>query len=421
MYAPLCALVLAALVAGNAAGQTFSLFDVIRDVPTAATGAGDVTGDFNGDGIPDLAFRSDTPNLVNVFFGNGDGTFRPGAVLKTPNGYRVPALAAADFNGDGRLDILVPSTYGNAYALYVFPGNGDGTLQAPIVSLGPKKAQTIVVADFNRDGKPDAAIASGPGLVVQLGNGDGSFAAPALLSSHRSANDDSLLTADFNGDGKADLAYVSQTSSNADSILVYLGNGDGTFLAPRITALSTLVYSFTAADFNSDGKPDLVAAPSPAGGSLEFLRGAGDGSFTASSIPLPSTITGARVVFAADLNGDGLPDIALSYGAFQTPYGFGAFGYAIAALVNIGNAQFLPEPGPAVRGTVDRIVAADFNRDGKLDVETASGFASLLLGNGDGSFRAPVSLQDVTGGPSAIAFADFNADGHPDIVTAEAK
>ncbi len=419
MCVPLCALVLSTLMAGGVPAQPVSFFDVIRDVPAAASGTAEVTGDFNGDGIPDLAFN-DYSGHIGVFFGNGNGTFRPGPVLNSANTLGAPVLAAADVNGDGNTDLLAASTNASGAWLYVYLGNGDGTFQAAVVSPGPADAEGIAIADFNRDGKPDAALFTflGPGVVVQPGNGDGSFGAPIPVPGASGMEGRGLITADFTGDGIPDIAVLAQESSGG-AVIIFPGKGDGTFLPPISTDLPAVGVAFAAADFDSDGHLDLAVTPQPFAGSLSLLTNNGGGTFAVAPIPTPAAITYPYAIIAADLNRDGRPDIALSYGGGRLPSTGGALGSSIASLLNQGGGVFAVHAGPAVRGNPSQILTADFNGDGKPDLETTSGAESILLGTGDGGFRAPPALNGVTAGPVAIALADFNSDGHPDIVTAD--
>jgi hypothetical protein len=201
-------------------------------------------GDFNGDGKADLAVGSDCVTteclsvsgaIVSILLGNGDGTFRTGAIYSFA-GSGTGFITVGDFNADGKADLVVGSM--------VLLGNGDGTFQQPL-TFAPSGA--IAVGDFNGDGKPDLAVANS-GVSVLLGNGDGTFQAAVNYTARPSSN--SIVAGDFNGDGKADLV-------TGGSFL--LGNGDGTFQT-AVTYAGGFVAAFLAVGaFRGDGRADLAA------------------------------------------------------------------------------------------------------------------------------------------------------------------
>jgi len=229
-----------------------------------------IAGDFNGDGIPDLAvgagfFEADG-DTVQILLGNGDGTFRQGA--QYPTGPGVGDLVAADFNGDGKLDLAVATVgaaiIGTVGALEgvgaaggnvtILLGNGDGTFSAgavlPVIAnFGPDvvSQKLLAAADFNKDGKIDLAVAAADYTAVLLGNGDGTFGTPMTYNVQ-----DMVLAADVNGDGILDLVTGSG---------IMPGNGDGSFqpAIPVNVGGNPISGSFTiAGDFNHDGKVDFL-------------------------------------------------------------------------------------------------------------------------------------------------------------------
>ena len=182
-------------------------------------------GDFNGDGIPDLAtanggvesFMAPPDSTVGILLGNGDGTFQPAQTFAV--GPAPLALAVADFNGDGHLDIAAADSTGISILL----GNGDGTFQ-PAQTYAAQEG-SLVVADFNGDGHVDIATSGGS---ILLGNGDGTFQAAQTFASSPGY---SLAVGDFNGDGVPDIAFtfVAPTAGYQGTLAILLGNGDGTF------------------------------------------------------------------------------------------------------------------------------------------------------------------------------------------------
>ena len=282
------------------------------------------SGDFNRDGKRFFDLVTANPeyfgSTVSVLLGNGDGTFEPPQHFAT--GLDSDSVAVGDFNGDGKLDLALANEFSNtntpgggAGTVSVLLGNGDGTFQtAQNIAYGFEPG-SVVVADFNSDGKPDLAVAIfstnttvGTGSVsVLLGNGDGTFQTAQNFAD--SGTPGSIAIGDFNHDGKLDLAaanaYDGKTGGAGD-VSVLLGNGDGTFQTAQNIAVGFEPGSVVVADFNSDGKPDLAVL----GGGFSVLLGNGDGTFqTAQNIALGIPL---GLVAVADFNSDGKPDLAMT-------------------------------------------------------------------------------------------------------------
>jgi hypothetical protein len=230
-------------------------------------------GDFNGDGILDLAVAnagtppSFTDNGVAVLLGKGDGTFQ---AVQNYAALGI-ALAVADLNGDGKLDLV---TSGGSVLL----GNGDGSFRAaPSIASGNGPAfggpNSIAVGDFNGDGKVDVVIGVfaydindqppqfqniESDVRVFLGNGDGSFQAAANFAAGLGVN--AVAVGDFNADGVSDIAVADGANplSLSTAVSVLLGKGDGSFQAPQAYGVDTSPVSAVVADFNGDGFPDLA-------------------------------------------------------------------------------------------------------------------------------------------------------------------
>src|SRR6266699_195254 len=273
-----------------------------------------VVGDFNGDGKPDLAVANFGDWNVYVLLGNGDGTFQVArSVYFNGGGARFWYIAEGDFNGDGKLDLAVTDYSNNNVSVLL--GNGDGTFQAPrTFPVGIHPAQ-VAVGDFNGDGKPDlvASNVDSNTISVLLGNGDGTFQAAQSLPV--GLNPWYFAVGDFNSDGMLDLAVADYGCSQechpspSNTVLVLLGNGDGTFRpAPNLT-VGNGPAGVAVADLNGDGKPDLVVANFD-DNTLSVLLGNGDGTFQAAQ----NYLVDSAPVFVAvgDLNGDGKPDLAVA-------------------------------------------------------------------------------------------------------------
>jgi hypothetical protein len=389
--------------------------------PSANTTWALVTGDFNGDGLPDLVFvsgRQSTPTQVGLMFGKPDGTFQ------SPPSYavgQIPGLPVlADLNGDGVLDMVVANA-GVTGNLSVLIGNGDGTFQPAVTYPTAFGAVSVVVGDFNGDGKPDIAVGNGvaSNILVFPGNGDGTFGRP-VGSFNVIGGAIYLAAGDFNKDGKLDLAVMG-----AVGVQIALGNGDGTFHGSLGLGAFGTLGPVAVADLNGDGNLDVVfTASNTTGtavtlqpGNVSVMLGHGDGTFGAAvSYSIGKIATSVAI---GDLNGDGKPDLAVA------DYAPGAAD--VAVLLGNGDGTFQTAVKyPAVTGS-GSVVMADFDGDGYLDLAVASdsigsasnggtaGVITVLLGQGDGTFRDAI-VYGAGVDPRWLAVGDVNGDGQPDLV-----
>ena len=212
---------------------------------------GVAVADLNGDGIPDVVVVNGFSKTVGILLGKGDGTLLPQTTYPVTTSNLAAYVAIGDFNEDGIPDVAVSAT---TNGVEVYLGNGDGTLQPPTTLSSNAFALGIIAADFNNDGHLDIAVADENGNVaVFIGNGQGTFQ-PAI-SSPAGNRPAFLAVGDFNGDGIIDAAI---TDYGGNSINVLSGVGDGTFAAPVTYAAAQTPVGMAAADLNGDGAPDLV-------------------------------------------------------------------------------------------------------------------------------------------------------------------
>lgn len=299
------------------APPSFNLAPAYSGVAGSLT-ASVAVGDFNQDGIPDLALGSSATlapdNTISLLLGTGGGVYAPPVPLPFPAGSASLFLACADLNGDGLLD-LVSTDYLNNL-IQVLMATGPGTFAAPVsyaVDVSPKG---IAIADFNGDGFLDLAVAAGTysaGRVsVLLGTGTGTFLAAVSYAVGRTPV--SVVAADFNGDGIKDLAAANSGSFN---VSILLGTGTGTFgAAVNYAAGGTNdnPIRMVAADFNGDGSIDLAVTTnkiSPPSGKLQVLLGAGNGTFLPRVAYDVGNGSKPRGLAVGDFNGDGVPDLAV--------------------------------------------------------------------------------------------------------------
>jgi hypothetical protein len=366
-------------------------FRSAADYIAGAGPTGAATGDFNGDGITDVAAASSVG--ISVLLGNADGTLRPEVQYGPGN---AVAVAGADLNGDGKLDLVAARPDVNTVGVYL--GLGDGTFQSVID--GPPSAtpvlagqSSVATADFDGDGKIDVALTVSSGKVsIFRGMGTGMLEAPASYS----AGGAFVTAGDVNGDSKIDLVTASL---GAGSVNVLLGKGDGAFAAPVSYPSGSDAGAVVIGDWDGDRKMDLAVT----GGGVGVLMGNGDGSFQA---PILYDPTGSSAAIAAgDWNGDGKIDLAVTGGELKIMLGDGRGAFQRAASYGIRDGSAL-------------LAMGDWNRDGRPDLAVVARTTSSvgLFLNGGGGFQAAASYG-VSSVPSGIAPGDWNGDGKIDLAT----
>lgn len=314
----------ASIMLGNGNGTFRPRVDFPAGGPVQDLAAGDFNSDGRIDLVVTI---NDPVVSLALLTGNGDGTFNaPVTFTINTSRADSPAIVATDLNNDGRLDVVMSHVIGcftspciAAQNITVLLGLGDGTFQFPIeIDVGTGMSR-IAVGDFNRDTIKDLAIAGDNSRVYTLlGVGNGTFLKQPTIT----LTVDTLFVdgtdvdvADLNGDAVQDLVVAIPTNGSRTAILI--GNGDGTFQTPRIITEPRLrVPQFQViADFNRDGFLDIaIALANGTEGLMEILNGNGDGTFRAAvlyAVPPPLSSIGGGTLVTGDFNRDGRADIAL--------------------------------------------------------------------------------------------------------------
>lgn len=365
------------------------------------------TADFNHDGRADIVYQdARTGGHLHVMFGNGDGTFHEAQQIALPAGVGN-VITVADLNGDGFPDLIVNyDGFDSSFASYpqfaALLNRGDGTFGAPIFSTFPADSESdginrIAVADFDGSGHLGFIFQASAGIILMHGDGSGHFRPEVLFPATVADAFDNVYVGDFNEDGKPDFAVDGFSGMR---YALNLGQGHFGALQALPLVLTNPRLGDAVADVNHDGHDDILYG---ANGSLFVAYGRGDGTFAA---PVSRGSASDLIVAVQDSNGDGLPDIVTENlagpismlqqtdGTFSAPY----------------------EKGPATGDVYFRSpVYADFDGDGIADIVSgATGALIFSKGRSDGSFAGAEAI--VAGGGLDVQTADLNRDGHLDLV-----
>jgi len=372
--------------------------------------------DFYGNGNLDLVTGNfgyqDSPVSINLWQGRGDGTFSNVKFLNA--GYYPAWFAAADMNGDGKLDLLVANSVSNSVTVFLNQGSGNFTSApenyATPQLLGGQGQGPISVGDFNGDHKPDVVVAGNIGVDVLLNLGAGVLYAPGSVEVGFLTS--LMYAADFNSDGHPDLAVEDSFFNGSGNVHLLTGDGTGNLTYSEFiiedggfASLGPLAIG----SFNGNGQPGAaVAAP---GEGLDLAYNDGHGAFSSSYYQLAGDDFEPPSLCAGDFNRDGYSDMAVLDGDGVDVY-LNTHGGSFS-----GPVTFPVGSGPGY------IMTRDLNHDGKFDLITVNGGSndiSILLGKGDGTF-APAVDYHAGSSPHVVTTGDFNRDGKIDLAVADAN
>jgi hypothetical protein len=379
------------------------------------------SGDWNGDGRPDLAAAGSRADKIAVLTNGGGFSFTENAV---PGGFSSFNLRAIDIDGDGKTDLLSPSYGSDTGEVTLLRNAGNGTFAPPIGIESGRNPHDVDAADYNGDGRLDLAVAN---RVTDTGavhpqRADGSFAAPPI---YRTAGQLplSVATADFDRDGDVDVAEGSGDVYEGARVETLMNAGDGSLTRTAELPACTIcaegivpyVRTLTAADLNGDGASDLLWAPDAPPYPYVYALNTGNGSFgTPHEVQIATCGTGAAT--AADVNNDGRLDVMVA----NNRGGPGTFcetvGRTVRVALNKGDGTFQSDYGVNVFPLPEMAVGADLNADGKTDIVAVSAKVSVATGTGGGAFAAPV-FYDARG--TRLKAFDVNGDGAIDVATAD--
>ncbi len=378
--------------------------------PTGSSAVAVAIGEFDGDGIRDIAVTNFNSASVSILAGSANWNEVQEIGGLSPSGSGVHQIRVADLNADSKDDLIVSDVVESK--VYIFRGEGANSFTALPSNPTGNWPGRIQVADVNHDATLDIVTSNYFGGSVSLlsGNGDGTFdAATSVLAGGSLANPVDVRVSDLNLDGNLDLVV---SEYGADQLRLLLGQGDGTFtVSDTIISTGDSPRGAAIGDYNKDGRPDIAVISELAGTLAVSLN-------QSTNVPLlvqsPSiAVDTALWIAAGDLNDDMIPDLV-------TCNNEGAHANTIAVMLGKGNGSY-GAPVYFATGAAPRyVVVQDFSLDGKADVLVANSdddTVGLFIGNGLGGL-APMVPIAVGDSPNSLALVALNGDNFPDIVVA---
>ena len=404
--------------AASLAAQT-PTFELNRDSYEVLNDLTIVQGDFNNDGKPDVVLGGGSSNQgdnVTLRLGNGDGTFQA-PIAVGPVNNTIYDMAAADMNGDGNLDV-VALTLGGEFV--VFYGNGDGTFQAPVDIGTSASATTMAVGPFFGDGYLDVAVGDQNGGIELFKNEGGKsfvLANTIQVGSGTYPNIVRVRAGNIDGTGASDLAVLT----GSGTVYVMWGDNNGTFKTVALRSYASAA-DLGVSDLNQDGIDDIIVSywcnsgsQNQACAGFDAFFGQGNETVYAQTLITDPGAAPGSMPLAADVNGDGIGDIAAS----STPDGYGGGGLYVWLGNANGTFQQTPEVWTATSGGAGGFVAGDWNRDGMIDFAMTDGFDAETEFFINGGNRAACGTYQIS--PSVTVCQPVNSTYMPSPVTVQAN
>ena len=414
------------LVVGNYLGSNLAVllgngdgtFQTPRnyDLPILGSPTYVAVGDFNNDGNPDLfAIEASTScQCALVFLGNGDGTFQTPPIT-TVTTYNLYGFAIGDFNSDGKLDLALAENAFNATQLQIFLGNGDGSFRLGAAYLPGSSPGQVVAADLNGDHHLDLVVRSEAELTILLGKGDGTFQAPKFYL----PDPNWFTVGDFNGDGKPDIAVTDYLLSDQASIL--FGNGDGTFAAAKTYNVGTVGGYIVKGDFNGDGKTDLAfsGGSNPSFGITVLLNTGAVSLSPITPLSFPFQFVGSRSA-PQTVNLSNTGTSALTISSVKATGQFGVSSTCGSSVAPGGNCTLSVTFSPTSQGPKSGTISIRDSASSKPQVIELSGagtvveLSPLSLNFGSqkvGSKSAPQTVQLTNTGAAALSITKLIDNG----------
>jgi len=359
--------------------------------------------DFDGDGKKDLVINDKNLNRLYILKNNGNSTFTVTDTLLT--GANPNSLAVGDLNNDGRDEIAVAYGYGTASndSVSFFMNNGNGLFgnrtSLFILSFAVNQRE-IAIAKLDAGNSGDLIVHQATELGIYLNNGSQVFTAQPTV--FVGATSTEIIVNDFNADSKKDIAV---TDYDGNRVCVALGNGNGTFQSYIAYSANGKCYHAVYADFDNDTRGDLVTANNQLLGNISFLKGQADGSFGSYSLRTGQRPTAIAVGL---VNNDAFEDLVVVHNQQKR----------VATLLGNGDGTFQNTLLDSSWWAMSSVELGDFNNDLKLDLVAVGSATNILSGNNTGHFTVLGNLNTgfAGGGDYSSTQGDFNHDNNLDLI-----
>ncbi len=410
------------LALGNSSGG-FGSPKVLASIPNRTIGFVGA-GDFNGDGKIDFALALST-GVINIYLGNGDGTFRAPSSVSFGSGVPTGILVGKITN-DTRSDLIL-SVGVNSFAtreVIVFPGNGNGTFGSPKTTVLGPDAIRMALGDLNRDGLQDLAMSGFDSYQILLSKGDGTFNVKPSVSLGGYGNYFQGAIVDYDGDGIPDLVLANagdtidyKGTGEIPSLFILRGYGDGTFHAGTTADAGNSGMALAVGDLSGDGRQDLAVFNHFSQTIVVKLASSTTGLTNAPVATYAVADSGRpfAALLTADVNGDGKRDLLLVNDT------------GVQVFLNEGGGRFAGTNATEIQSYAYDLKASDLNHDGTADavirghnVGNISGFSEyvyLALGNNSTKLTTKPAIFQTGGGIGPLGLSFFNSDGNVDILT----